>query len=42
MEWPKIPVITAYHLEWLMLQRLNSFFAKDGKGVGRRWTIKGV
>jgi transposase len=32
----------AYHLEWHMLQRLSSFFAKDGKGADRRWTVKGV
>jgi transposase len=32
----------AYHLEWHMLQRLNSFFEKDGQGSDRRWTLKGV
>jgi transposase len=32
----------AYHLEWHMLQRLSSFFEKDGKGANRRWTVKGV
>ena len=42
MEWPRNPVITACHLEWHMLQRLRSFFAKDGKGADRRWAVKGV
>ena len=32
----------AYHLEWHILQRLSSFFAKNGEGSDRRWTVKGV
>jgi transposase len=32
----------AYHLEWHMVQRLGSFFAKNGEGSQRRWTVKGV
>ena len=32
----------AYYLEWHLAKRLHSFFAKDGKGADRRWTVKGI
>jgi len=32
----------AYHLEWHMVRRLRPFFAKDGEGSERHWTVKGV